>query len=109
MQTTIRFDEEKQLRKLDELRRKEQEDLAEILSHKYGHDYINLARVPINTDALRLVTEDTATTANVAVFGILGKRINVATLSPDSGASKEVMDELQKTRLQNYHIRCFRI
>jgi type IV pilus assembly protein PilB len=92
--TTIRFDEEKQLRKLDELRRKEQEDLAEILSHKYGLDYINLSKVPINTDALRLIPENNATTANVAVFAILGKRISVAVLSPENGATKEVIDEL---------------
>lgn len=94
MPTTVRFDEEKQNRKLDEIRRTEQEALAEILSHKYNLDYINLAKVPINTDALRLVNEDTATAANVAVFSILGKRINVAALSPERGIVKETVEDL---------------
>lgn len=96
MPTTVHFDETKQKRRLDELRKSEQEALAELLSHKYGLEYINLTRVPINTDALRLVNEDTATGANVAVFSILGKRVSVGALSPERGLVKEVLDDLER-------------
>ncbi|MEK9177754.1 MAG: hypothetical protein AAB777_01385, partial [Patescibacteria group bacterium] len=57
---TITFDEDKQNRKLDELRRKEEEDLVQILSAKYGVGYVNLLGISINSDALRLIDEKTA-------------------------------------------------
>ena len=94
MPTTVRFDEEKQARKIDEIRKAEQEALAELLSHKYHLDYINLAKVAVNTDALRLVPQDTAEAANLAVFNILGKRISVAVLSPEPGIVKETIEGL---------------
>jgi hypothetical protein len=38
----IQFDEEKQNQKIDALHRKEEEELAQILSGKYGVEYINI-------------------------------------------------------------------
>src|ERR1041385_1022455 len=95
MPTTVRFDEEKQKRKIEELHRSEQEALAELLSHKYNLEYINLTKVPINTDALRLVPQETAMAANLAVFNILGKRISVGTISPERGIVIETIEELK--------------
>lgn len=90
-----RFNEEKQKRQLDELRRSEQEALAELLSHKYQIDYINLSKVSINTDALRLIPEDTARANGVAAFALLGKRMSIATISPGRQEVKDLLEELQ--------------
>jgi hypothetical protein len=51
------FDEEKQIKKLNELRKDEEENLARVLSEKYGVNYIDLATVAVNSDALRVVPE----------------------------------------------------
>lgn len=68
--------------KLAELRRREEEELAAILSQKYGATYIDLSRVTINSDALRIIPEATAREAEAAAFDIVGKKISLAMRSP---------------------------
>ena len=45
---TITFDEDKSKQKIDALLRKEEEDLVQVLSGKYGVDYVSLAGQPVN-------------------------------------------------------------
>ena len=52
----VTFDETKSNKRVANLRKKEEEDLASILSNKYGLEYIDLSAVSINTDALQLIT-----------------------------------------------------
>src|SRR3989344_7141276 len=90
---TIQFNEEKQKLKLEELRKKEEEDFAKLIADKYKVEYINLILVPINTDALRLIKEETARNAKMAAFNMVGKKVQVAVTSPsDDGAQKVVKD-----------------
>ena len=42
----------KQNKKVEELKQKEEEQVAEILSSKYGIKYVDLSGISINTDAL---------------------------------------------------------
>ena len=51
------FNEKKQDERLKELRLREEEQLAEMLSKKYNIEYVDLTSKAIDTDALRLVTE----------------------------------------------------
>ena len=88
------FNEEKQNKKLEELRQREEENLAQILSVKYGIDYIDLSRVSINTDALRLVPESKAREVEVAPFNKVGKKLSVAVRSPNKQAAKDIVSEL---------------
>ena len=92
---TVQFDEDKQNRKLDTLLKKEEEELAEILSTKYGLQYADLAAFTINTDALRLCSEKEAREASLAVFDSVGKKINVAILSPNQEATKLKLKEFE--------------
>ena len=62
------FNEKKQKERIDELRAREEEQLAEVLSHKYGIDYVDLTSKSIDTDALRLVSEADARQMEVAAF-----------------------------------------
>ena len=57
---TIKFNEDKQRQKLEELREQEEEGLAQMMSQKYKLPYINLGVSPINIDALRVVKEQDA-------------------------------------------------
>jgi type IV pilus assembly protein PilB len=91
----IQFDEDKQNDRLDTLRKKEEEDLASTLSEKYGVNYLDLNAHPINIDALRVLKEDEARTAEIAVFNIIDKKIEVAVLSPESDRTKEAIESLR--------------
>ena len=95
----INFDEEKQTKKLDELHRKEEEDLAKILSEKYGVSYTDLSVTPINTDGLKLISESKARENNIAIFDVLDKKIKIAVISPNNEGAKKIIAELEKKPL----------
>ena len=88
------FNEDKQKHKLFELRKKEEEELAETLSQKYGVEYLDLSRMSINTDGLRLVEEPKAREAGLAVFGMVGKKLAIAIRTPNNPKVKEILDAL---------------
>ncbi len=90
----LTFDEEKQNKKIQGLRHDEEEELAKILSSKYGAGYVDLSTVSISTDALRCIPEATARENNVAAFSLIGKKINVAALAPSNPSTTAVLEEL---------------
>ncbi|MBU6426649.1 GspE/PulE family protein [Patescibacteria group bacterium] len=92
---TITFDEDKQKRRLSELHLKEEEDLVQLLSAKYGVEYVNLASTPINADALRLISEASAREAQAAAWSIVDKKVKVAARNPQSEKTRAIIDELK--------------
>lgn len=92
---TIHFDEEKQNQRLRQLHLDEEEKVAQMLSEKYGIPYIDLTRVPINTDALRLIPEPEARENDLAVFEIIGNNISVAIHSPTNENTTESIKTLK--------------
>jgi type IV pilus assembly protein PilB len=92
----VHFDEEEQNRKLRELRRIEEEELAEILAKKYNVGYVNLSRMPISTDALRIMPEADAKLHYVAPFAIVGKKVSIAAISPQEESTKELVATLKQ-------------
>jgi len=91
-----KFQEEKQERKIDELLKKEAEDLAMILSQKYGMSYIDLFGQPINSDALKLINETDAREASIAPFKLVGKKVHVAVFSPNNNKSKVALEGIKQ-------------
>jgi len=91
----VTFDEEKQKKRLEELRTKEAEDVSRMLSDKYGIPYSDLSIVPINTDALRLFPEETARDAKIAVFKLAGKQASIGVLSPEREKTIMVLKDLE--------------
>jgi len=81
--------------KFEELHRKEEEELIKALSVKYGHPYINLFGVTINADALRLVPEAVARTADAVVFARAGNRLSVAFRNPNKPETKKLLEDLK--------------
>lgn len=90
------IDDEKQEKKLADIREKEEEDLAQILSERYGIPYADLSRVSISADGLRLLSEEDARNAKVAVFNMIGKKLQVAILSPQREDSMNLVKELER-------------
>ncbi len=101
-----KFDEEKQIKKLKEIRKREEEDLARILSSKYGVQYIDLTGVSVNTDALKLIPEKDARENKMAVFDIVGKKLKIAVISPNNPGSKEIIKDLED---KNYKVTIFMV
>lgn len=54
------FDTDAEDAKLASVRAQEEEDLARVLSEKYGFTYTDLTIMPINVDALRMIPEKEA-------------------------------------------------
>ena len=92
----VTFDETKSNKRVANLRKKEEEDLASILSNKYGLEYIDLSAVSINTDALQLITEETSKEAEMAIFNKIGKKISIAVRSPNNEKAKNIIKELEE-------------
>ncbi|MFZ3020458.1 MAG: GspE/PulE family protein [Minisyncoccia bacterium] len=92
----IQFNEEKQLQKVDILKKHEEEDLARALSEKYDIGYLDLTLQPINIDALRIIKEDVARAGELAVFNEIDKRIDVGVLSPNNPKTVEAIENLKK-------------
>ncbi len=90
------FDEEKQIKKLETLKKEEEEELARILSQKYGLDYVDLSKESISTDALRLIPEATARAAEAAAYDRVGKKVSVAIRTPNSERVVAVIDDLKR-------------
>ena len=90
----VDFNEEKQDKKISDLRRSEEEELAKLLSQKYGIPYTDLSAAYINTDALRLIKEAEAKDRKVAAFDIVGKRVALAVQSPETGGVESATKDL---------------
>lgn len=90
------FDEEKQNRKISELKKGEAENLTRIMAAKHSLPYLDLSLFPVNIDALRIIKEDRARASNVAAFNIVDKKIQLGVLTPQSEGTIEVIEELKK-------------
>lgn len=88
------FDETEQNKKLGALHRKEEEEFIVMLAGKYGHPYINLQGITINTDALRLVPENDARLAELGVFEKIHKSVRVAIRNPNNPETKRALQAL---------------
>lgn len=84
-----------------EIRRKQEEDEAKRLAEKFGLDYVNLARIPINQVALNLVSKKEAQAAQLAVIQKKGKKLTITLADPDDS---DVEPIIQKLESQGYKI-----
>lgn len=102
----LKFNEEKQIKQIETLHRKEEEELAKILSSKYEVSYIDLSTVSINTNALRLVDEKEARKNKVASFDVFRNKVKLAVLSP---AHKDTQESILKLQKQNFEISLYMV
>ena len=91
----VQFDEEKQNRRITELKKEEAENLTRTMSAKFNLPYLDLSLFPINIDALRIVKEDRARAAHVAPFNLIDKKVQIGVLSPESNETTEVVEDLK--------------
>ncbi len=92
---TTQFNEKKSEERLQELRSREEEQLAEMLAGKYGVEYVDLTSKSIDTDALRLVTEAEARASELAIFHRVNKNLFVAMRAPERSDSLTTVSNLE--------------
>lgn len=92
----IKFNEDEQNKNLETLLKKEEEDLAKILSDRYEIPYADLSVYPIDTDGLRLINEENARRAKIAIFDLVGKKMKVAIVSPNKEETQAELKELDR-------------
>lgn len=90
----IEFDEDKQKRRIADLHKREEEDLVQLLSSKYGIEYVDLTVIPTNTDALRLIDEKTARENKVASFSLIDKKVKIAIRFPEDMKIQAIVEDL---------------
>jgi type II secretory ATPase GspE/PulE/Tfp pilus assembly ATPase PilB-like protein len=94
------FDEEKQNKQLEDLRKLEEEQLVATLAEsKYGLPYIDLYRLGIDNEALRAISEKDSREMNVAPFKLFGKNIFIAVRSPSDDLLKRLKDDMERKNL----------
>lgn len=94
------FDEEKQNKQLDELRKTEEEELVSMLAEsKYGLPYINLYRYVVDNEALRSIKEEDARAMKVAPFKLSGKNIFIAVRSPNDALLANLKEQMERKNL----------
>ena len=92
----VLFDEDKQNKRILDLRKQEEEALAKTLSSKHGIPYLDLTVTPINIDALRFISETETREAQIAVFNEVDKTLSIGALSPDNPATLEAVEKLKQ-------------
>ena len=94
------FDEEKQNKQLDDLHKQEEEELVEILARsKYDLPYVNLMRIGIDNESLRVISEKDSRKMNIAPFKLSGKNIFIAVRSPSKDLLEKIKEQVERKNL----------
>ena len=96
--------EQKEKEFLTKVRREEEEARAKLLAEKVDFPYLNLAFIPIESDALKLIPKEKAEKAKAAIVNREVKTLRLAVLNPDDKETQSLIAELQKS---GYAIKIF--
>ncbi|MFT6361346.1 MAG: type IV pilus assembly protein PilB [Candidatus Paceibacteria bacterium] len=92
----VDFDNTKQAKKIEEIRRKEEESFVTRIAEKFGLPYIDLTGITIETDALVTIEKSEAENAQLAPFKIVGRDLYVGIKSPNLPETKKALNLLEK-------------
>ncbi len=93
---TLRFDTDAEDSKIQAAHEKEEEDIAQILSEKYGYEYTDLSVVAVKVSALRLVLEEKARASESVVFDKVAKKISIAIHNPHNQLLPALLADLEE-------------
>ena len=86
--------------KLSKLRRDGEERAAQRLAEKLGLSYVDLAKIPVALDAVRLLPEAEAKDAKVAAIEMKSNKVALAVVDPELPAAKKVVGELLEKKYE---------
>ena len=91
----VTYHEDEQNKLLADLRTDEEESLTQNTATQIGVPYRDLTGETINSDALRLISEENAQKAEMAAFGMVGKKLDIAVKSPTNDNAIEEVNRLE--------------
>ncbi len=80
--------------RIAKLHREGEERAAERLAAKLGLNYVDLVKVPVSLDAVRILTESEAKDAKVAAIELKANKVALAAIDPELPATKKIVEEL---------------
>jgi len=100
----IQFEESKQIKKISQLHRRGEEQVAVALAEKLNLPYLDLASVPIVTDALKVIPEETSRSGELAAVQRVGQKLQIAVKNPEAPKTAE---ELARLTNDGYELQLF--
>jgi type IV pilus assembly protein PilB len=80
--------------KLKKLHHEGEERAAQRLAEKLGLTYVDLSKIPVSLDAIRILPEQEAKEAKAATIELKSQKVALAVIDPELPATKKVIDEL---------------
>jgi type IV pilus assembly protein PilB len=86
--------------KIAKLHRDGEERAAERLAQKLGISYVDLGKVPVSLEAVRILSENEAKDAKVAAIELKANKVALAVTNPEFPATKHVVEELTQKKYE---------
>lgn len=93
--------EEKFDNKMDDIKKKELETLAESYASSIGLPHINLASFPVSQEALKQIPREVAQALGVVCFFVNSDEFRLGALDPEKEEVKKLLEELAKKKYSN--------
>lgn len=90
------FNDGKDSKQFADMREKEAEALAQILAERYELPYVDLSRLIVDNNAIRLIPEETSRDAKVVVFAMDQHQVDMAVQTPNNPKIANILEELQR-------------
>ena len=88
------------------LRKKEEEDLLKIMAGRRGLPYLDLSKMTIDIDSLKILPEADARAYQAVVIQSVGKKLQVAVTNPERMGLAEILENLKRKK---YEVQLFLI
>lgn len=85
------FKDKESLERIEAARLKEEEEVAELLAERHGVAYTDLSVLPIDPEALRIISETDARQGGIVAFKLEGKQASVAYRTPNLPETKRIL------------------
>lgn len=82
--------------KIEEIKKLQEENIAQNFAQKLNLPYINLFITPINIEALKIVDEQEARAANLAVIQKRDRNLQIVVLDPQNPKTQKIIKDLKK-------------
>lgn len=95
-----KFSTTKQMAKLEELRRQEEEERTQERAQSAGLPYVDLLHTPIDLEALALVSEEDAERGSLIVLKRQITKLFIAVADPAKSETQEILNRLKQERYE---------
>lgn len=91
-----KFQDEKSQRKANLLRKREEEEVTQLLAQRYHLSHVDLSVFPIETDALKILSEEESRAGELAIIRIAGKHLEIAIRKPEKPEAINILNRLKE-------------